>query len=214
MSDPESTKVRTSRSSQSPKSVACIIVTSGERPELAPLARHARGPPSFRPLAIPQSTLPLASLVGARHPTCRLSCLLTPVQLLLAFPGFSREHRPSSTEADEFRRGTGGGGQPASRGGIRRECSRARCLLARRQRSQSGRPAEMTAYSRTGRNAMPSEYAGRQLTVSRFRPDQDRMPEEPASQHAPAQQLGRALGVADYGCRPQNARSSTSASTL
>jgi putative transposase len=61
------------RSSRSPKSVACIIATSAARPEPPSPVRHARDPPSVRPLAVPQSMVP-PSLVGPTDPTARLPC--------------------------------------------------------------------------------------------------------------------------------------------
>ena len=70
-----------------PKSVVCIIATSGGRHESAP------------PAVMPGSFLPSGR---SRSQSTLLTALLpTPVQALLAFLGLSRERRPSSTESDE-----------------------------------------------------------------------------------------------------------------
>jgi len=57
------------RSSRFPKSAACIIATSGAWPEPVSPVRHCRDLPSFRPVAVPQPTLPLFPWWARRTPT-------------------------------------------------------------------------------------------------------------------------------------------------
>ena len=57
------------RSSRFPKSAACIIATSGAWPEPVSPVRHCRDLPSFRPVAVPQPTLPLFPWWAGRTPT-------------------------------------------------------------------------------------------------------------------------------------------------
>jgi len=68
--DGQSSRRNSARSSRSPKSVVCIIATSGERPEPAPPVRHARDRPSVRPLAA-RPKLGASFRRGPAGPNCR-----------------------------------------------------------------------------------------------------------------------------------------------
>jgi hypothetical protein len=84
------------RSSRFPKSAACIIATSVERPEPAPPVRRGRDPLlSLRRLPSHSPRSPLF-LCGPDRP--QIPAALVPVPILS--PWLSREPRPSTIEAD------------------------------------------------------------------------------------------------------------------
>jgi hypothetical protein len=87
------------RSSRFAKSVASTIATSDGQPDPAQPVRHGRALPPVRPLAAPPPKKVRPPSVAARLTrTAGLpSCLQSPKRSLR----LSREHRPSSTRADE-----------------------------------------------------------------------------------------------------------------
>src|SRR5439155_3784742 len=99
--DGQSSHRSSARLSRFPKSVACIIATSGRRPDPAQSVRHARARPSVRLLRRP--TLSSAAFVrGSGWAQSGWLAFLRPVVYsLLTFLGPSGQHGPSSTEWDE-----------------------------------------------------------------------------------------------------------------